>query len=74
MKPRKIFLPPIWLAVVLSFLGIFGMNLVYESFTKGGLLEGVIGAILLVVSVVAVGTPLAMARMIRKEHRDRQKA
>ncbi|WP_332237588.1 hypothetical protein [Sporolactobacillus sp. KGMB 08714] len=73
MKRRPVFLPPIWLALLLSAVGIVGMNLLYTSITDGGLIKGMIGALLLVTAMVAVGTPLAFARMLRKEIREKRK-
>lgn len=67
MKKRQIFLPPIWLAVLLSIVGIAGMNLLYQSITDGGFTRGIIGGVLLVITIVLVGTPLAFARTLRKE-------
>lgn len=73
MKRRPWLFPPIWLALLISLLGIYGMNLVYLSLTAGGWLRGVIGAVLLSVAVVLVGTPLAVARYIRKQQRDQSR-
>lgn len=73
MKKRPIFMPPIWAAVLLSIVGIVGMNLVYTSILDGGLTRGIIGGVLLVIAVVAVGTPLAFAQMVRKEFRETRK-
>ena len=70
MKKHSILMPPIWLALVLSFVGIIGMNLVYQSLTSGGVVKGVIGGVLLVLGVITVGTPLAFARMYRKDLRE----
>ncbi len=64
------FLPPLWLALLLSFVGIVGMNLVYGSLTHGGLVKGLIGGLLLAIGVVTVGTPLAFARIQRKKFRE----
>lgn len=73
MNQRPRFLPPIWLALILSFIGIVGMNLVYQSVTSGGLARGIMGTILLIIGVVSVGTPLAFARIVRKEQRAKEK-
>lgn len=70
-KPRLF--PPIWLALLISCFGIYGMNLVYRSLTQGGLARALIGAALLSVAVVLVGTPLALERYLRKQMRDRNK-
>lgn len=74
MKQRPFFLPPVWLAALLSVVGIFGMNLLYTSITHGGLVKGIIGGILLVLATVAVGTPLAFARLLRKESHEKRKS
>lgn len=69
MKRQSMFLPPLWLALILSLVGIVGMNLVYESLSHGGLFKGLIGGFLLAIGVVTVGTPLAFARIQRKKFR-----
>ena len=63
-----------WLALLISLLGIYGMNLVYLSLTQGGLVRGLIGAVLLAFAVVVVGTPLAMERYLRKQMQSRKTA
>lgn len=68
-RPRRIFLPPMWLALSLSALGIYGMKLVSAALVSGRWESGLVGAVLLTVSVVGVGTPLAYARMVRKDLR-----
>ncbi|QSO51824.1 hypothetical protein JZ785_24105 [Alicyclobacillus curvatus] len=71
VKRQFVFVPPMWLALSLSVVGIVGMNLVYQSLIHGGLWSGLIGGLLLAIAVVTVGTPLAFARMQRKKFRER---
>ncbi|MCF8564264.1 hypothetical protein LLE49_05845 [Alicyclobacillus tolerans] len=71
MNRRPRYLPPVWLALIVSLAGIYGMKLVYLSLTQGGWVRGLLGAVLLVASVVFVGTPLAIARYLRKQMREK---
>ena len=71
MNRRPRYLPPIWLSLIVSLAGIYGMKLVYLSLTQGGWVRGLLGAVLLVASVVFVGTPLAFARYLRKQMREK---
>lgn len=74
MNPKLRVPPPIWLALLISCLGTYGMSLVYRSLTGGGLGRGLIGVALLSTAVVIVGTPLARERYLRKRIRDQKAA
>jgi len=65
--PKKLFVPPMWVTMLLCFAGIYGMNLVYRALTQGGSWMGAIGAILLASCVYAVGTPLAAAYVMKRQ-------
>lgn len=71
-KPNRIFLPPIWMTLVITVLGIYGMNLVYKAVTDGAWGAGLVGAVLLAATVGLLGTPLAYSRIVRKELRARR--
>jgi hypothetical protein len=74
MKTHSIFLPPVWLVVLLSVVGIVGMNLFYTSLTNGGFIKGIIGGSLLFIATVVLGTPLAFAQQLRRQSRDKRKS
>lgn len=74
MRTHSIFLPPVWLVVLLSIVGIVGMNLIYTSLTNGGFIKGIIGGILLFIATVVLGTPLAFAQKLRKQFRENRKS
>lgn len=69
MNMRKICMPPMWIALIVTCIGIYGTNLLYMGITKGGMSSGIIGGILLVPSVVFVGTPLAFAYHAKRQQR-----
>lgn len=56
-----------WLTLIITCAGIYGMNLVYRSITDGGLVEGIVGGILLGLCVYAIGTPLALAYLLKRQ-------
>ena len=63
---RLWFVPPMWLTIIMLGTGIIGTDLVYHSFTNGTWLYGLLGLLLLLISVLVLGTPLAFIRYLKK--------
>ncbi|QQE78746.1 hypothetical protein [Alicyclobacillus sp. SO9] len=66
-------IPPLWFAALVSVVGIIGMRLLYGAFTKGWVVMGLIGAVLLTAAVIVVGTPLAYAQYVRREAKNKRR-
>jgi drug/metabolite transporter (DMT)-like permease len=65
--------PPIWLALLVSFLGIYGMKSFYQGLTRGIWQQVLIGGVLVLVTVVFLGTPLAYVRFIMRAQKQASK-
>lgn len=67
---RPKFLPPMWLVILLMGFGIYGTSLLYQSVSgTGSWGYGLIGLAIMLLCVLILGTPLAMARIVRKQIR-----
>lgn len=53
--------PQRWLVIVFTFLGIYGMNLVYHGVVNGAWKGGIAGAFLLALTVYVCGSALAVS-------------
>ncbi|KPV40820.1 hypothetical protein [Alicyclobacillus ferrooxydans] len=74
-KQPNVKVPPIWVALVLSIAGIIGTRMVYASVTgNNSLINTLVGSVLLVGAVVAVGTPLAFSMHLRRELKARKRS
>ncbi len=63
---RPKFLPPIWLVLLVTVLGVYGTGLVYDALIgHTGWGEGLVGVAVMLLAVLVLGTPLAMARYVR---------
>ncbi|MHB1627471.1 MAG: hypothetical protein ACYCVB_03700 [Bacilli bacterium] len=63
-RPR--FLPPLWLVLLVTVMGIYGTGLVYDALVGHvGWGEGLVGIAVMLLAVLVLGTPLAMARYVR---------
>jgi len=56
---HRALVPPIWLVMLFTILGIYAMNLVYKAVVDGAWRGGLVGAVLLAITVYVTGTPLA---------------
>ena len=64
---RPKFLPPIWLVLVVTVIGVYGTWIIYRALIGHiGWGEGLIGVGVMLLAVLVLGTPLAMARYVRK--------
>lgn len=69
---RPWFLPPIWFVMVMMIFGVYGTSLLYDMLVHHlSLSIGLLGLSLLSLSVLLLGTPLAMARYLRKAAKNR---
>lgn len=75
---RKVLVPPVWLVMVLTVVGIYATGLVYKAMVDGAWRGGIVGVVLLAVAVYVAGTPLAASmwnrRFKRKNRKTRQGA
>ena len=64
---RPKFLPPIWLVLVVTGIGVYGTGIIYRALIGHiGWGEGLIRVGVMLLAVLVLGTPLAMARYVRK--------
>ena len=64
---RPAFLPPVWLTLVVTGLGIYGTGTVYRALTGAQpAADGLIGLAVMLLAVLVLGTPLAMAWQMRR--------
>lgn len=63
---RPKFLPPIWLVLMVTVIGVYGTGIIYRALIGHiGWGEGLIGVGVMLLAVLVLGTPLAMARYVR---------
>lgn len=69
-KRRPGYLPPVWVVIVGMGAGIYGTSQVYDALTgAASWSDGLIGGAVMLLAVLVLGTPLALARIVRKEAR-----
>lgn len=67
---RPKFLPPIWLVLIVTGLGIYGTGTLYRALIGTEPMgDGLIGLAVMLLAVLVLGTPLAMAWHTRKRAR-----
>jgi hypothetical protein len=67
---RPSYLPPLWVVIIGMGAGIYGTSQVYDALTGAApWSDGLIGAAVMLLAVLVLGTPLALARIVRKEAR-----
>lgn len=69
MRRGQFFIPPMWLMVVLTGVGIVGTRLVYGAIMNGTWQWGIAGALMMTAAMVMLGTPLAYATVLKKAAR-----
>lgn len=69
---RRVLVPPVWVVMVLTFVGIYATNLVYWAVVHGAWRGGIVGAVLLAIAVYVTGTPLAASMWNHKERKSRR--
>jgi len=70
---RPKFLPPMWLVILVMCAGVYGTSMIYHAlFLAGSWGSGLIGLATMLLCVLILGTPLAMARIMRKKIKQRK--
>lgn len=65
---RPKFLPPMWLVLLLMGFGVYGTSLLYNAVAGTGTLGyGLLGLAVMLLCVLILGTPLALARIAKKQ-------
>lgn len=73
-RTHKALVPPVWLVMVFTLVGIYATGLVYKAIVNGAWRGGIIGTVLLAVTVYASGTPLAASMWNHRAKKARRKA
>jgi len=72
---RPKFIPPIWLVLPLMAFGVYGTSLLFNAISGAGSWGyGLLGLAAMLLSVLILGTPFALARIMQKQRKAAKRA
>jgi len=74
-QARPKFIPPMWLVLPLMAFGVYGTSLLFNAISGAGPWGyGLLGLAAMLLSVLILGTPFALARIVQKQRRAAKRA